>query len=53
MKLVQRTLGHKSAVTTLDVYGHLFPDSDDLARRALAAAAPLVSSACHGAAAGT
>jgi integrase len=34
IKAVQRTLGHKSAVMTLDRYGHLWPDElEDLAER--------------------
>jgi integrase len=47
IKAVQKTLGHKSAVMTLDRYGHLWPDElDDLAERldrarAAAAAAEL------------
>jgi integrase len=45
VKAVQRTLGHKSAVMTLDRYGHLWPDElEDLAERLdrarAAAAAP-------------
>jgi integrase len=32
---VQRRLGHASAKTTLDIYGHLFPDEDDRTRRAV------------------
>jgi hypothetical protein len=35
VKAVQRHLGHASAKTTLDTYAHLFPDSDDVTRRAL------------------
>lgn len=34
MKAVQVRLGHSSAKTTLDVYGHLFPDEEDRTRRA-------------------
>jgi hypothetical protein len=26
LKVVQQMLGHKSATTTLDLFGHLFPD---------------------------
>jgi len=37
VKLVQRHLGHASATTTLDVYGHLWPDAEDVTRRALEA----------------
>jgi integrase len=34
VKIVQQTLGHKTATPTLDLYGHLFPDRlDDLADR--------------------
>jgi integrase len=34
VKAVQRSLGHKSAVMTLDRYGHLWPDElEDLAER--------------------
>lgn len=29
---VQRRLGHRSAMETLDTYGHLWPDSDDETR---------------------
>jgi integrase len=48
VKAVQRFLGHTSAKTTLDVYGHLWPDEEDRTRAALDAAlsAP-VSPACH------
>jgi integrase len=35
IKVVQRRLGHASAKTTLDTYGHLFPDEDDRTRRAV------------------
>jgi integrase len=35
VKVVQARLGHKSALETLDTYGHLWPDSDDLTRRAI------------------
>jgi site-specific recombinase XerD len=27
---VQRRLGHKDITTTLQVYGHIFPEQDDL-----------------------
>ena len=37
VKAVQRHLGHASATTTLDTYAHLWPDSDDVTRRALGA----------------
>jgi integrase len=35
VKVVQARLGHSSAKTTLDVYGHLFPDEEDRTRRAI------------------
>lgn len=35
VKTVQKRLGHKSAVETLDTYGHLWPDSEDQTRRAV------------------
>ena len=38
-KVVQRLLGHKSAVLTLDRYGHLFPDDLDPVATAFDAAA--------------
>lgn len=34
---VQRRLGHRSATTTLDIYGHLFHDADDRTREAVEA----------------
>lgn len=37
--MVQRLLGHKSAVLTLDKYGHLFPDDLDAVASAFDAAA--------------
>jgi len=37
VKAVQRHLGHASATTTLDTYAHLWPDAEDVARRALEA----------------
>lgn len=33
--VVQGRLGHSSAKTTLDVYGHLFPDEEDRTRTAI------------------
>lgn len=39
VKVVQRLLGHKSAVLTLDRYGHLFPDDLDAVAAAFDAAA--------------
>jgi integrase len=38
VKVVQARLRHASAVTTLDVYGHLFPDTDESTRTAVGAA---------------
>lgn len=36
VKVVQARLRHASAKTTLDTYGHLWPDSDETARAAVA-----------------
>lgn len=48
VKAVQRHLGHKSATTTLDTYAHLWPDSEDVTRRALEAGlGGVVSPSCH------
>src|SRR5437879_6382183 len=38
VKTVQARLRHASAKTTLDVYGHLWPDRDESTRAAVAAA---------------
>jgi hypothetical protein len=35
IKVVQRPLGHKDAHETLNVYAHLWPDSDDSTREAV------------------
>lgn len=35
VKVVQVRLGHKSALETLDTYGHLWPDSEDSTRTAV------------------
>ncbi len=35
VKVVQQRMGHASAMVTLDVYGHLWPDSDDKTRSAV------------------
>lgn len=35
VKTVQRRLGHRSAIETLDTYSHLWPDSDDQTRDAI------------------
>jgi integrase len=37
VKVVQHRLRHDSAKTTLDTYGHLWPDSDESARAAVGA----------------
>ena len=44
VKAVQRHLGHASAMTTLDTYAHLWPDSDDVTRRALEAGVAAIAS---------
>jgi integrase len=38
VKVVQARLRHASATTTLDIYGHLFPDQDESTRAAIGAA---------------
>jgi integrase len=38
VKVVQTRLGHRSAKTTLDTYGHLFHDEEDRTRQAVDAA---------------
>jgi integrase len=38
VKIVQARMRHASAKTTLDTYGHLWPDSDDSTRAAVDAA---------------
>ena len=38
VKAVQRALGHASASTTLDTYGHLWPGDEDRIRQAVDAA---------------
>jgi len=35
VKVVQTRLGHSSAKTTLDIYGHLFADEEDRTRVAV------------------
>lgn len=37
VKVVQARLRHASAMTTLDVYGHMWPDTEDATRTAVAA----------------
>ncbi len=47
VKVVQQMLGHKSAIMTLDLYGHLFPDQlDEVADRLDAAARAVVYPLC-------
>ena len=47
VKVVQQMLGHKSAIMTLDLYGHLFPDRlDEVADRLDAAARAVVYPLC-------
>ena len=47
VKVVQQMLGHKSAIMTLDLYGHLFPDQlDEVADRLDAAARAVVYPMC-------
>jgi len=38
VRTVQARLRHSSAKTTLDVYGHMWPDKDEASRAAVAAA---------------
>ncbi|GGL22194.1 tyrosine-type recombinase/integrase [Phycicoccus endophyticus] len=38
VKTVQTRMRHASAVTTLNTYGHMFPDTDDKSRDAVGAA---------------
>jgi integrase len=45
VKVVQRLLGHKTAVLTLDRYGHLFPDDLDAVAAAFDAAADALRTA--------
>ena len=33
--MIQSRMGHASAMVTFDVYGHMFPDSDDRTRAAV------------------
>ena len=46
VKTVQHLLGHSSPAITLNVYAHLWPDSDDRARSAIEAAFADVPSMC-------
>jgi len=52
VKTVQHLPGHSSPAITLNVYAHLWPDSDDRARQAIAAAFADVPSICPVAAEG-
>jgi integrase len=36
--VIQARLGHASITETMDTYGHLFPDAEDLGRGAIDAA---------------
>jgi integrase len=42
-KVVQQRLGHSSIVMTMDTYGHLFPESDDVHERLAKAEQALLS----------
>ena len=42
-KVVQERLGHSSIVMTMDIYGHLFPASDDAHKRLADAERALLS----------
>ncbi len=46
VKTVQARLRHKSATTTLNVYGHLWPDRDESTRAAVEAVIAARDSAC-------
>jgi integrase len=37
-KVIQARLGHATITETMDTYGHLFPDAEDLGRGAIDAA---------------
>ena len=37
-KVIQARLGHATIAETMDTYGHLFPDSEDLGRGAVESA---------------
>jgi integrase len=48
VKAVQRHLGHRSAKVTLDTYAHLWPESEEVTRRALSVGvSAIVSPVCH------
>ena len=44
-KVIQARLGHATISETMDTYGHLFPDSEDLGRGAMDAIFGAVSAA--------
>lgn len=44
---IKSVIGHASVTTTLDVYGHMFPADDSIAKAASAAAASLALDATH------
>ncbi|MFI6508053.1 tyrosine-type recombinase/integrase [Streptosporangium sp. NPDC050855] len=46
VKTIQHLLGHSSAVTTLNIYAHLWPDADDRARAAVDSVFADVPSMC-------
>ena len=48
VKVVQQMLGHKSAVMTLDLYGHLFPDRLTTVADAMAAARAVALAQAYG-----
>ena len=46
VKVIQARLGHAGAKETLDTYGHMWPDSEDLTRTALTRFSALVRTLC-------
>lgn len=48
VKAVQARLGHASAVETLDIYSHLWPDADDDTRRAIESTFGITPAALQG-----
>lgn len=48
VKAVQARLGHKTAQETLETYGHLWPDTEDRTRAAVAAELGRAASLCSG-----
>jgi integrase len=49
VKVIQARLGHASAKTSLDIYGHLFPDEEDRTRHAIDAALRIPADSVPGA----